>query len=78
MRELPSWSEVTMHPDLKVEAFSLMRVKCVAEDIHMSQDEIKALIAYNKSSPYGEVRGNVGKSSELYQAITEGEAYQTL
>ena len=69
MRDLPAWKEVTMHPDLKVEAFSLMRVKCVAEDIHMSQDEIKALIRYK----YGEVPGNVGKS-ELYKAITEDEA----
>ena len=78
LMDLPAWKEVTKHPDLCLEAFSLQRLKCVDEDIHMSQDEIKALIAYNKSSPHGEVRGNVGKSSELYQAITEDEAYQTL
>ena len=77
MRDLPAWKEVTMHPDLRVEAFSLMGLKCVAEGIHMSQDEITALIRYNRSSPYGEVRGKVGKS-ELYKAITEDETYQTL
>ena len=76
LEALPSWHEVTQHADLKVEAFSLMRVKVGAEDIHMSQDEVKALIGDNRGSVCSEVPGSAGMS-ELLKAITEDEAYQT-
>ena len=52
-----------------------MRVRVEAEDIHMSQDEVKALIGYHGGSVYegSEVPGSAGMS-ELLKALTEDEA----
>ena len=41
---LPSYNEVMKSADMRVEAFSLMRVRSLPSNISLSKDEVKALI----------------------------------
>ena len=44
LEDCPSWNEVSLHADLKFEAFSLKRVRVDANDVLMTKSEVAAVI----------------------------------
>ena len=72
LESLPSWREVSQHADLKIEAFSLRRMRISNEDIAMSQAEVTKLIELIGGELYEgcEVPGS-SSSSELFEALMQ-------
>ena len=72
IEDMPSWDEVKLHGDLKLEAFSLKQVRVDSRKILMSQREVRALIEHNGGQLWDrcQVPGHVeaGVFEELFEA----------